>query len=62
MSKNSELFKRELESLCRKYNVNLFAGYKGIVFDFENEEDDISCYYNQDFKTKEFFRTKEDNL
>ena len=54
MNRDKEIFKKELEELCKKYNVSLFAGSRGIVFNFHNEADInvFDGYYTQKFTSK----------
>lgn len=61
MSRDKEIFKRELEELCKKYNVSLSAGSKGIVFNFHNEADInvFDGYYKQKFISKKFIKVNE---
>jgi hypothetical protein len=60
MNPNGEAFLKELQELCSKYNVSIFAGMYGVMFNFQNEEDKESPreYYNQNLQTKEFFVEK----
>lgn len=60
MNNNGEQFKKELEELCIKYNVAIYAGIFGLKFNFMNEDDkeNIDSYYNQNLKTKEFLETE----
>lgn len=60
MNKNGEKFLKELEELCVKYNVSIYAGMYGLMFNFLNEEDkeNRKDYYNQNLETKEFFINK----
>lgn len=62
MSRDKEIFKRELEELCKKYNVSLSAGSKGIVFNFHNEADInvFDGYYKQKFTSKKFIKVNEE--
>lgn len=55
MNQNGENFKKELEELCQKYDVTLFAGMFGVKFNFRKEEDaeNNGPYYAQNFETKE---------
>lgn len=61
MSRDKEIFKRELEELCKKYNASLSAGSKGIVFNFHNEADInvFDGYYKQKFISKKFIKVDE---
>lgn len=61
MNRDKEIFKKELEELCKKYNVSLFAGSRGIVFNFHNEADInvFDGYYKQKFTSKEFIKVDE---
>lgn len=55
MNENGTEFKKELEELCVKYNVAIFAGMYGLKFNFMNENDkgNSSEYYTQNLETKE---------
>lgn len=55
MNQNGEHFKKELEELCVKYNVAIYAGMYGLRFNFMNETDKENSreYYTQNLKTKE---------
>ena len=61
MNRDKEIFKKELVELCEKYNVSLFAGSRGIVFNFHNEADInvFDGYYTQKFTSKEFIKVDE---
>jgi hypothetical protein len=56
MNEKGEQFKSELQQLCQKYNVGIYAGMFGIKFNFMNPEDKANNeeYYNQHHDTKEF--------
>jgi len=56
MNENGEQFKKELAELCAKYNVAIFAGFRGLMFNFMNEADKENSahdYYSQNLETKE---------
>lgn len=55
MNKNGKDFKKELEELCVKYNVTIYAGTYGLKFNFMSEIDKENSkeYYTQNLKTKE---------
>ena len=61
MNRDKEIFKKELVELCKKYNVSLFAGSRGIVFNFRNEADinAFDGYYTQKLTSKEFIKVDE---
>lgn len=56
MNENGKKFVLELEELCKKYNMSIYAGMFGLKFIFLNEEDiqNRNSYYNQNIETKEF--------
>lgn len=58
MNENGQKFKAELEKLCQKYNVSIYAGMFGLKFNFMNEEDteNRDGYYNQNLENKEFMK------
>lgn len=55
MNQNGRDFKKELEGLCVKYNVAIYAGMYGLKFNFMNETDKENSkeYYTQNLNTKE---------
>ena len=58
METNREDFLKELEGLCVKHNMTIFAGMFGLKFRNTSKDGliDTGAYYNQNTETKEFIK------
>lgn len=61
MNENGKDFLMELQLLCKKYNVSIFAGMFGLKFHFWNKDDDGNHiqYWTQNTETKEFTQVED---